>query len=176
MADTKLDSKVVREEQLSSPLEKKKKPAEESEPEEDEEEDEEKSMHPEDLIDAQTFDQILDMDEEDDHEFSYSLVVNYFEQAESTFKNMDDALRKKDLSELSRLGHFLKGSSAAIGVKKVKESCEKIQHIGNCRDEAGSKDIKEQEALQKIIEILPQVKAEYSEAEQYLKSFYEQEA
>lgn len=78
--------------QLSSPLEKKKKPAEESEPEEDEEEDEEKSMHPEDLIDAQTFDQILDMDEEDDHEFSYSLVVNYFEQAESTFKNMDDAL------------------------------------------------------------------------------------
>lgn len=72
----------------SSYLAKKKQ----AESEEAEEEDDEKSTHPEDLIDAQTFDQILDMDEEDDHEFSYSLVVNYFEQAESTFKNMDEAL------------------------------------------------------------------------------------
>ena len=46
----------------------------------------------EDLIDTNTFDQLLDMDDEEDHEFSYSLVVNYFEQAEETFKDMDAAL------------------------------------------------------------------------------------
>lgn len=39
-----------------------------------------------------TFEQLLDMDDEDDHEFSYSIVNNYFEQAESTFKDMDKAL------------------------------------------------------------------------------------
>ena len=37
------------------------------------------------------FEQLLDMDE-DDREFSRSLVWNYFEQAETTFDKMDDAL------------------------------------------------------------------------------------
>ncbi|KAI9269171.1 signal transduction histidine kinase [Phascolomyces articulosus] len=129
----------------------------------------------EDLIDTSTFDQLLDMDDEEDHEFSYSIVVNYFEQAEATFKDMDAALDKKDLSELSRLGHFLKGSSAAIGLKKVKASCEKIQNIGNCQDEVGVKDLDKTEALKKLTQILPRVKAEYTEAEEYLKNFYEQE-
>ncbi|KAG1445893.1 hypothetical protein G6F56_009753 [Rhizopus delemar] len=118
-----------------------------------------------------TFDQLLDMDDEDDHEFSYSIVVNYFEQAEATFKDMDDALEKKDLPELSRLGHFLKGSSAAIGLKKVKATCEKIQNVGNKLDEG--KELKEEEALERIGPLLPQVKTEYSEAEEYLKNFYD---
>jgi len=40
---------------------------------------------------------------------------------------------KKDgdyLKTLSELGHFLKGSSATLGLTKVKDSCEKIQHYG----------------------------------------------
>jgi osomolarity two-component system phosphorelay intermediate protein YPD1 len=32
------------------------------------------------------------MDEEDDNEFSRSIVYNYFDQAKTTFKEMDDAL------------------------------------------------------------------------------------
>ncbi|KAI7902912.1 signal transduction histidine kinase [Cokeromyces recurvatus] len=120
-----------------------------------------------------TFEQLLDMDDEDDHEFSYSIVNNYFEQAEGTFKDMDEALEKKNLKELSRLGHFLKGSSAAIGLKKVKATCEKIQNIGNCQDEEGAGAIDEEEALKRITPLLPQVKIEYSEAEEYLKNFYE---
>jgi osomolarity two-component system phosphorelay intermediate protein YPD1 len=39
-----------------------------------------------------TFDQLLDMDDEDDHEFSYSIVQDYFKQAEVTFEDMDAAL------------------------------------------------------------------------------------
>jgi osomolarity two-component system phosphorelay intermediate protein YPD1 len=80
---------------------------------------------------------------------------------------------KKNLPELSRLGHFLKGSSAAIGLKKVKATCEKIQNIGNCKDETGSRDLNEADALKQISPLLPQVKAEYNEAEEYLKNFYE---
>jgi osomolarity two-component system phosphorelay intermediate protein YPD1 len=77
------------------------------------------------------------------------------------------------LSELSRLGHFLKGSSAAIGLKKVKATCEKIQNYGNCKDETGSSDVSEADALKHITPLLPQVKAEYNEAEEYLKTFYD---
>ncbi|KAL1927804.1 hypothetical protein VTP01DRAFT_3625 [Rhizomucor pusillus] len=131
-----------------------------------------KTVDPEELIDMNTFDQLLDMDEEDDHEFSYSIVLNYFEQAEETFKDMDAALKNNDLSELSRLGHFLKGSSAAIGLKKVKATCEKIQNIGNKQDEVGT-ELDKDEALSRISKLLPQVMAEYKEAEEYLKGFYE---
>ncbi|KAG1413672.1 hypothetical protein G6F58_007353 [Rhizopus delemar] len=114
-----------------------------------------------------TFDQLLDMDDEDDHEFSYSIVLNYFEQAEATFKDMDKALKNKDLKELSQLGHFLKGSSAAIGLKKVKSTCEKIQIVGNSPTE------KDENALKDIGTLLSQVKTENSEAEEYLKKFYD---
>lgn len=46
-----------------------------------------------DSIDAVTFEQILEMDDdEDDREFSKSIVFGFFEQAEQTFVKMDDAL------------------------------------------------------------------------------------
>ncbi|KAI9310089.1 signal transduction histidine kinase [Dichotomocladium elegans] len=134
--------------------------------------DELKQIDPEDLIDMATFDQLLDMDDEEDHEFSYSIVLNFFDQAVSTFKDMDIALEKEDLPELSRLGHFLKGSSAAIGLKKVKASCEKIQNIGNQQDEMGA-SLEAGDALAQIEKLLPQVKDEYKEAEEYLKGFYD---
>ncbi|KAI9323369.1 putative phosphotransmitter protein Ypd1 [Dichotomocladium elegans] len=133
---------------------------------------ESKVVNPEELIDMNTFDQLLDMDDEEDHEFSFSIVTNYFEQAETTFKDMDDSFDKKDLAELSRLGHFLKGSSAAIGLKKVKDTCEKIQNIGNRQDDAGAV-LEEADALKRIKDLLPRVKEEYKEAEEYLKNFYE---
>lgn len=52
------------------------------------------------IIDMETFQQIMDMDEEDDvdedsdekHSFSKGIVWGYFTQAEETFKDMEDAL------------------------------------------------------------------------------------
>ncbi|KAL0094050.1 signal transduction histidine kinase [Phycomyces blakesleeanus] len=130
-------------------------------------------LNADELIDMNTFDQLLDMDDEDDHEFSHSIVLDYFKQAETTFEDMDIALEAKNLRELSRLGHFLKGSSAAIGLRKVKATCEKIQNIGNCKD--GENVLTVKDALSRIIPLLPQVKAEYFEAEEYLKTFYEEQ-
>ncbi|KAG1139806.1 hypothetical protein G6F37_010961 [Rhizopus arrhizus] len=159
MANREASPPVISDEKLKKEVDDKK----------EEETNEEKNI--DDLIDMSTFDQLLDMDDEDDHEFSYSIVLNYFEQAETTFKDMDEALEKKDLSELSRLGHFLKGSSAAIGLKKVKATCEKIQNVGNNQGEEG--ELNDEEALKGIATLLPQVKKEYSEAEEYLKNFYD---
>lgn len=98
----------------------------------------------------------------------------YFTQAENTFKEMDEALKKKDLGQLSSLGHFLKGSSAALGLFKVQDLCEKIQHYGQRRDEEAHIDLSERVALEKITEILPLVNAEYNTAESWLKQWYEE--
>ena len=44
------------------------------------------------IIDMDIFGQLLEMDDEEDREFSKEIVWNYFEQAESTFEKMDKAL------------------------------------------------------------------------------------
>ncbi|ORY64101.1 hpt domain-containing protein [Pseudomassariella vexata] len=126
-----------------------------------------------DAIDSVTFGQILEMDDsEDDREFSKSIVFGFFEQAEETFEKMDEALKGKNLEELSRLGHFLKGSSATLGLTKVKDSCEKIQRYGKKENEDGSPETDEALCLSRIKDTLKTVKAEYTEAETALKTFF----
>jgi hypothetical protein len=43
-------------------------------------------------VDRAAFEQILDMDEEDDRDFSKSIVFGFLEQAEQTFTKMETAL------------------------------------------------------------------------------------
>jgi osomolarity two-component system phosphorelay intermediate protein YPD1 len=45
-----------------------------------------------DSIDAATFEQILEMDDDDDRDFSRSIVFDFFTQAESTFDKMNSCL------------------------------------------------------------------------------------
>lgn len=78
----------------------------------------------------------------------------------------------KNLIELSKLGHFLKGSSAAIGLGKVQASCQKIQHYGDQRDEEAKKDLEPEEALDKITNQLAQLREEYIEAKQTLEDWF----
>ena len=74
---------------------------------------------------------------------------------------------------MSALGHFLKGSSATLGLTKVKDSCEKIQHYGQKKDEDGTQDEPDEEkCLERIKETLVAVKEEYAEVEKILRKFY----
>lgn len=126
-----------------------------------------------DSIDQATFEQILEMDDDEvERDFSKSIVYDFFSQAESTFVKMDSSLEKKELKTLSDLGHFLKGSSATLGLTKVKDSCEKIQHLGLKTDESGIKPISETESLTKLKPIIEQVKQEFYDVEKVLKKFY----
>jgi len=124
------------------------------------------------VIDMDTFSQILEMDDDDTHEFSMSIVENYMEQAESTFTKMDTALEEKNLPELSRLGHFLKGSSAALGISQVQTGCEKMQHYGQLKRGANGPKLLPEEALSLIEPLLVKIKAGHQEAEKWLKDFY----
>jgi len=126
------------------------------------------------VIDMDTFHQILDLDEDDTYEFSAGMAWAYFAQARSTFENMDNALAEKDLKKLSELGHFLKGSSAALGVSKVQASCERMQHYGQRRDEQTKSDLTEGDALERIGGLLSQVKKEYTAAEKWLREWYKE--
>jgi hypothetical protein len=44
------------------------------------------------LIDGPTFQQILEMDDDDEDKFSKQIVLDFFEQAEQTFEKMDKSL------------------------------------------------------------------------------------
>ncbi|WVN85169.1 uncharacterized protein L203_100314 [Cryptococcus depauperatus CBS 7841] len=133
-----------------------------------------------DIIDMVTFQQIMDMDEEDGaeddneekHSFSERIVLEYFEQAAATFKDMEVALERKDLQKLSSLGHFLKGSSAALGIIKVQTSCEEMQHCGTLQDEKTGEAISSTEAIKRIEDLLIRCKADYKEAEAWMKKMY----
>ncbi|EER24918.1 hypothetical protein D8B26_007492 [Coccidioides posadasii str. Silveira] len=126
------------------------------------------------LIDRVTFEQILEMDDdEEEREFSKGIVYGFFEQAEATFDNIEQAINSKNLEEVSQLGHFLKGSSATLGLNKVKESCEKIQHFGAQKDESGTRFEPDQaKCLAKASRVLTDVKQEYKEVSNLLKRFY----
>nr|POE90662.1 multistep phosphorelay regulator 1 [Quercus suber] len=125
-------------------------------------------------IDSATFEQILEMDDdEDEREFSRSIVYDFFTQADSTFEKMDEMLEKKDLPQLSALGHFLKGSSATLGLTKVKDSCEKIQHFGAKKDETGTHDeTDEEKCLANCKKTIERAKDEFKQAEVALRKFY----
>ncbi|KAG0240337.1 hypothetical protein BGW41_007050 [Actinomortierella wolfii] len=125
------------------------------------------------IIDHITFDQLLEMDDEEDHEFSKQLVWDYFDQAEKSFQEMEEAQSKQDFPQLSRLGHFLKGSSAALGLIKVKASCERLQYYGNRKDATGATSITDETAKELIEALLVQMREEYDEAKDYLTAFYE---
>ncbi|WWC58487.1 uncharacterized protein I303_101030 [Kwoniella dejecticola CBS 10117] len=137
----------------------------------------------EDVIDMETFQQIMDMDEEDDgddedgekHSFSKGIVWGYFEQAEATFKDMEAAIKDEDLAKLSSLGHFLKGSSAALGIIKVQASCEKMQHYGNKRDEEAGTSLESSEALERIKKLLVDCKKDYEVAKTWMENLYEED-
>ena len=80
--------------------------------------------------------------------------------------------QEKNLKELSQLGHFLKGSSATLGLTHIKNSCEKIQHLGHMKDEKGESDKSEDYCLDSIRSELNVLRAEYAKCERALRRFY----
>jgi len=135
------------------------------------------SNPPSDAIDREVFDQILELDEEGEEGelFSKDMVDAYFEQAEKTFNDMDIALGVKNLQTLSSLGHFLKGSSAALGLTKVQLSCEHIQHYGHMKEftrDGATVVIPEADAIVKITKTLARAREEYAEAKIWLDEFF----
>ncbi|KAF4981590.1 hypothetical protein FZEAL_2656 [Fusarium zealandicum] len=133
------------------------------------------SMEPNlgDGVDMNTFNQILEMDEPGDYEFSSSIVFGFFDQAKETFVSIEDALDDGDLETLSSLGHFLKGSSATLGLVDVRDGCEKIQRYGKKENPDGSPEPDSAVCVQRIKEAFEHVKTDFADVEKSLKQYYD---
>lgn len=78
----------------------------------------------------------------------------------------------KDCKTLSSLGHFLKGSSATLGITKVQNACESIQHYGGLRDNKTGKVVTPEFALSRIETALKEAEEQYKEAERWLRKWH----
>ncbi|POR37442.1 Multistep phosphorelay regulator 1 [Tolypocladium paradoxum] len=128
----------------------------------------------EDVLDMTAFNQVLGLDAPGNNVFSLSIVVDFFSQAEDTFVSMDEALQQRDLNGLASLGHYLKGSSAAVGLIKVRDGCGKIERFGKKQNENGLAEPDPEVCLKRIEEVLRTTKTDYHNAARVLKRYYGQ--
>lgn len=82
------------------------------------------------LIEWSVFSELVAMDE-DEEGFSKSLFQTFVDQVLETFKEIDENLKTKNFDKISALGHYLKGSAAALGLEKISSQCERIQNYGH---------------------------------------------
>ncbi|CAG86227.1 DEHA2C10890p [Debaryomyces hansenii CBS767] len=82
------------------------------------------------LIEWSVFSELVAMDE-DEEGFSKSLFQTFVDQVLETFKEIDENLKTKNFDKISGLGHYLKGSAAALGLEKISSQCERIQNYGH---------------------------------------------
>jgi len=81
------------------------------------------------IVDMDSFGQILAMDDNDaTREFSKALVWAWCDQAEMTVEQMEAYLREGSIIKLCDKAHYLKGSSASLGLVKVSQTCQSIYH------------------------------------------------
>jgi hypothetical protein len=81
------------------------------------------------IVDMNSFGQILAMDDNDPtREFSKALVWAWCEQAEMSVEQMDTYLQDGAIDKLCDKAHYLKGSSASLGLVKVSQTCQSIYH------------------------------------------------
>ena len=139
-------------------------------------------------VDKDIFKQILDMDEDDpDQIFSKEIVFGFFEQVQDSLKKMHESMyeytpsalyfrllhwrihhshwrESGDLKKLSAQGHYLKGSSATIGLKRIRDACEVIQSL-----ELNANTKETMDLAKKKISV---IKEGCDEAEKDMKKFY----
>ncbi|SPO03397.1 related to multistep phosphorelay regulator 1 [Cephalotrichum gorgonifer] len=128
-----------------------------------------------DDIDVTTFEQILEMDDEDDREFSRTLVFEFLTQGEETFAKIEKSIAEKDLEALSHQGHYLKGSSATLGLVKIQASCEKIQRYGLKENVDGSPEPDEALCLSRIVDTLKVLRVDFAGVKKAMKKIYNYE-
>lgn len=83
----------------------------------------------------------------------------------------------RNLEELSKLGHFLKGSSATLGLIKLRDNCEKIQHYGSRKPDpgppAGEPMPSEEECLRLIEQYVLEIHTQLKIVQTELTKFYD---
>jgi osomolarity two-component system phosphorelay intermediate protein YPD1 len=104
------------------------------------------------VIDEDIFQQLLEMDDDDQHEFTISILDDFFSQMDESMGKFNALMEQKDYDSVKKLGHYLKGSSGGVGAANIRDICEKIQHY-----DLNEPDVSKQEVyLQSLVSRLPE--------------------
>lgn len=83
--------------------------------------------------------------------------------------------KEKELDKFSKSAHFLKGSSAQLGITSLQHTCTTLQHYGERWDEKKDKDrvknLTEEESLKLIPPVLSKAKQEYKAARKWMELY-----
>lgn len=132
------------------------------------------------LIEWSVFSELVAMDE-DEEGFSKSLFQTFVDQVLETFKEIDENLETKNFDKISGLGHYLKGSAAALGLEKISSQCERIQNYGHKVNFDNFKlkdnnDLKDDEFWIKLIEdALNKARDGFAKSRKVLNNYFDDE-
>lgn len=90
------------------------------------------------LINEDAINQLLEMDDGDNHDFSSEILTQFFDQVDTKTPEFDTFFQNKDWDSIGKLGHFFKGSAAGVGAQKLKDICDDIQHYHLMTDDPES--------------------------------------
>ncbi|KEQ68410.1 hypothetical protein M436DRAFT_21160, partial [Aureobasidium namibiae CBS 147.97] len=80
-------------------------------------------------LDAKVFSNILDLDDDEDQNFSRSLVFDFIDLAKQTLNEMDACLEQKDFVRLRDRAAYLRGPCNTLGVYRMEETCARIEQL-----------------------------------------------
>jgi CheY-like chemotaxis protein/HPt (histidine-containing phosphotransfer) domain-containing protein len=98
----------------------------------------EKKMMDEKYFDNERLNELLSLD---DMELMKELVTIYFRESEQGLRQIEQAIASHDGSALRGYAHKLKGGSASLGVKNVKELCLQLEKKGEHNDFTETKEL-----------------------------------
>ena len=81
----------------------------------------------------------------------------------------------KDLKALSHQGHYLKGSSATLGLIKIRDNCEKIQRYGSKENPDGTPEPDGDLCLSRITDTLKVLRSDFNDVRKAMKKLYNQD-
>ncbi|CAN3353036.1 phosphorelay intermediate protein Ypd1p [Diutina catenulata] len=83
------------------------------------------------LVDWSVFSELIAIMDEDEDGLALSLFQDFVTQFEETVGELDTNIEAGNLDTLSSLGHYIKGSAAALGLVTLSHQCERIQNYGH---------------------------------------------
>lgn len=143
-------------------------------------EDKKQKLQDSGLVEWSVFSELVAMDE-DEEGFSKGLFQTFGTQFKDTLKSIDESVRGKDLDQLSSLGHYLKGSAAALGLSSILAQCERIQNYGHKTKyddyEIDTKDSVELDEywIAMVEDATKQAKADFDKAKKALNDYFDDE-
>ncbi|KAF5001523.1 hypothetical protein FGRMN_994 [Fusarium graminum] len=121
------------------------------------------------VIDESTFTQLLEMDDDNERDFSSSVCFEWIDQSEGNYTNIEEAIESGNLEDLHKIADYCCGLAATIGAKKVVSTLEHLKKLSE------RKELDDATALHQAAGVLREYKAAHEEAVAAVRDILETE-